>query len=438
MNRFFKIITAFCMVFICCFTIGSVSAVTQDNQSYINKVLLRNQSALSGNGDVILVGDELSISIARSFHLASIAMNYSGDMYSGNLSGSINSVNVNQTDGYVGVYSGFLSHLNTGSPDSSIYVDITAIFNSTEIVAIVSVGVLTDNSFPEIAMYGEFSASLSQISSCYINEHLNTSLNDTEFENIEVSEVEDESQIAYAANSSGVDLSLQHRGPYYKNKNGYNLFCLNLFYPRNLINGQEMEVHARVNTTVNSFIGYLREVEGYDNEVKGIALNAEPYYIDISIGGCHQDYILQQNECLPQTGQNMIKMPIIWLNLQGDGITISTLSLPIDRVSLSATKYVNADQTIPWNQTANWTIHNSLWDEDSLEGDVYSRSEATALAVLKYSGNITQSVSRTLSVKCAVRYQVNLQVNVGPVPVVITTGEYSLSPTITVYPASSS
>ncbi|MGN0998316.1 MAG: hypothetical protein ACI4PO_02035 [Faecousia sp.] len=313
-------------------------------------------------------------------------------------------------------------------------MDITAIFNSTEIAAIVSVGMITDTSFPEIALYGEITNTLGQLSSCYIDEYSNASMQEPESENMEVSENENESQVVYGANRYTIDSSMQHRGPYYHRKNGYNLFCINLFYQKNLINGNQMDIYAKVNTTVNSFLEYLREVEGYDNEVKGIALNAEPNFIDISIGGYHQDFILQQNSCLPQAGQNYINVPIIWYISFDDGIRLSTLSLLVDSVTLSPTKYVNADQSIPWYQIANWSIHNSRWDEESLEGDGSTEDGLSVLAVLKYSGNITQSVFRTLNIKCAVRYQVNLQVDVGPVPVVMTTGEYCYTPIITVYP----
>lgn len=420
-----------CIVTITVFLSVSAPVTANEPVAYISATLQRNPALFADNSSTVIFSNTLDIAILSDRSAAIIEFTYCGTEYHGTLTGSCNSVNTS-IEGFFGVYSGVLA-----SQDEAVEidVDVSATFTSTEIYAIISVGCLSDAGMPDLALYGEFTDTLSQLSAA-ISARSNNS--DTQ-ENTSIPQsVRDEPITAGSLEpqSTIVDVGMVRRGQYDSKVNGYNLFSIVIDCPKNLINGNDMFVYGSVYTTIDSFLEYLREVEDYDSyTLKGYALSAYPYSVECEIGGYHQDFILIQQSCTPQPNSDTITVPVItYINPSTYSFNYITVPFELASTTLTAKKYVNTPSTIPWNQIARWEIQDGRWDEDSFSFD----SSSTGLsmgAVLKYSGSISQSVFRTVNVTANVAYFVTLGHNYGPCSYVISAKECSVSPIVTVYPA---
>lgn len=417
-----KIISFVLCIVLCLGLISSVSGVQEDVEYYVSKNLSKDPSFLNSADSPL--GNSIDVTVLVDKNTVSISFTYQDISYSGILTGETTFVDTDTTDGYIGIYGGCLLPLGSVNSDNAVYIDMTATFDDHDIFVVVSVRFLSENSMPDIALYGAQSSNLSDISNHYSANRATSSADSALISNA-ISSTEN------TLTTAALDTDVTYRGKASCTIGGYELFNISSFHQREMESGDTGRINAKLNTSTSSFLQYLRNVEGYNNEAKGIALDAYPQIVYLSIGGYHRDYNLINNGCVPVTGQTSATIPIP-INPLKIGWQLFPLSLVFSEVILTESVYVNG--CTAGNNIASWEIRSHNWESDSLDGDYTTSTGVAVSADMRYNGNITQSVTRTINITGKVRYIVYMQSTTSTLPVVITTPEIQRSTLMYLFP----
>lgn len=410
----------------CVTSFDRVSAEQLSDEYYISSELGYNPDFLHDGTDGLKFGKCISITVSKDHSNVNLEIEYEDVSYTCELVGYSKEQCVSDVTGYVGAYKGFIESTNDQS-NKMINIDLTTVFTSNEIYAIICVGTLTENQMPDIALYGIVSEILGNISTAYSEKAISENNDGVALTSLE--------SAAEVTNSTALDMSISYRGQAVCKIDGYELFNVSSFHQRNLINGSSARIRAKCNTSTDSFVQYMRNVQGYNNvSTKGYALSAIPEVVNLSIGGYHTDFTLMNNGCSPISGQIYLPLTIPYYT-ETVGFNTININLLLSKVSLSLSEYVNGC-TDGYN-IANWEIYSNSWDSDTLDGNYSTDSGVAVSADMAYYGSITQNVGRYIVVEGSVVYAVYIQSPTATVAMMVTTEEICVTTIMFVYPATS-
>lgn len=421
MRKLFAALIIFAIAF-CLFS--SVSGVANESSWYISKELLRNREFFDNEDSEMYLGDSICIAISGDLSTAMITLTYNGVEFLGTAIGDVEEINADELLGYVGYYDGTLESVDANNTEY-IQVDLTATFTDKDVYAVVSVGILSDKGMPNVGLYGNFSNELSAVS----KKNAENSL--LRMQDQIITEI-DCTQQNVEPTSTDLDMRVGFRGSLASIASGYEFFNISSFHQSNLINGQSAQIYAKLNTSSESFLEYMRDVEGYDNLTVGLAVSAYPKRVELSICGNHERFSLENNGCSPTSGQTSVDL-IIPVYSQTSGVSLTSVPAVFSSVTLTKGTYANG--CLNGQNLANWILVDNFWDDDALDGDHTTQSGVSVSADMKYNDYLTQSVFRSISITGKVRYAVNIQGVTETLTFTITTEEISRTTTMIVYPA---
>lgn len=439
MKRLFLIALALLL----CFSMTSTAfAVEQDEGYFVSDTLTENHDIFPRNteGDASVQSTEMtansiSIAILDNMDGAHVEGVYEESTYSINLSGGATAVVSNGLVGYIGVYQG---ELPVPSTDDVTVIIANVIFTREEMFAAITIGVPTEANVPLVLFYGDFSDTLSLISTLYTHEVFQNEYEGLKTHEIYHFENDNEAEVKTIID---IDRSIQFQGStaIQEIKDGvtYTFGQISVFHPNDMCLSDTISAFIKVNTNSNEVIRYIRNEMGFNISGINYALYACPDTFYAKIASTNPDLYLANNSLVPMNSQEEITLsiPFVIPEVVGGVIKYALNFFSFDfvasSVQASTSKSMNAALM---DHVAEWTARRTGgWNSSTYDGDETTRTGMRFDVEFKYSGNQT-NIKRNIHSAVQIRYLYVVQTTNGPITLSFITDTLIKPTDVTIYP----
>lgn len=385
------------LLLIICFTIPlaySVSATTEDIQ--VSTSAIEYSAALNER----YTDEYQSMFGVPNYTITNFGVNISSIASDGSITANI-TVAINQNllaltaTGNAQLYSGgYAGVLDTYISIDGLYKPMTVdfmYFSPNENFTVVSIGSIGE-SLPNAFFFGEYTHSISSISSCHTQAV-------TARQNA-IAEFESTPSLVDSTSTSSVDATVRYQSTSTYSESGYELVTISLYHANELRNQSSMSVYAKVNSHTSSFESFLKNVHGYDAVLSSLIAYPDSFEIRIipSDGYLHSNGVVQPTANSTSTTVSIpAYLPVVGFFTFSIPITMTTTTITYSPIAVSA---VYSDSIIKWNVYKRYG-----WTPANMDGYYDDNSGAAVRAGYTYEGNVTREFETAMGATGKVRYE---------------------------------
>lgn len=283
-------------------------------------------------------------------------------------------------NGYVGVFDGttFIDDV-----EEQITIDMLYINEKINFIA-VTIGCAGDI-IPQILFFGEYSDSISALSSANIKKITSERI---------------EQHNSSTIRETTVDATTQFQSTRTNTANGYETVTISLYHANELRNQSSMSVYAKVNSHTASFENYLADVHGYDGLFSSLSVYPDSYMIEIAGGSKH----LHSNGIVSPTSGSTSQTLTFPAYLPAIGFF--TFGVPITMTSTAITYRGIAISPIYNDNIIKWEVYKrSGWNASTLDGYYDEAAGGVVRAGYTFESNVTSNFDTSMGAYGQVRYE---------------------------------
>ena len=371
------------------FSISAKASETRLDEAYFLETTLCKNSHYNHcrTGDS-LSESTLSLRINQQKTTMHLQVHNSQADFVGELTGSAESVNVENNHGYVGVYEGLIKN-----NQSELWVIADVVFTDEEAFSLLTIQT-SQGDYPQLAYFGELTGSLGAISSAYSEKLLETLQRETAVEN-------QLNKLSYPldnSNTRAVDAEIREQLVLPIRIEQTEVGELSIYHANELRNQSSTPIRMRINTDTYAMVDYLEESIGIDNEI--FTAFADKVYFTVEAFSDNMQ--TSTSSCSPASGSRKTEIPIPYYDLINDEWTYGTFE--IARYSCEIETDAYSDDSYGIN-AVSWTLTNTNgWPASNTDGSSTSRTGLGVCAEYGYNGTLSSDTVVVMEFRGKIRY----------------------------------